>query len=143
MNSVVRINVKISEGSAGNFTYNQSFRTSMKSERFNNYNGMYLLVYPLLNGIASGGKDKKSISDLKKIIPREASSRGAIINTTDLNNFFNSINDNKCKLYFMKKRDNPFERLYYSYMVMRKNAIVYPTNTLDLSIEQSDFKGCQ
>ena len=41
----------------------------------------------------------------------------------------------------MKKRDNPFERLYYSYMVMRKNAIVYPTNTLDLSIEQSDFKG--
>ena len=32
MNSVVRINVKISEGSAGNFTYNQSFRTSMKSE---------------------------------------------------------------------------------------------------------------
>lgn len=141
MNSVVRINVKISEGSAGNFTYNQNFRTSMKSERFNNYNGMYLLVYPLLNGIASGGKDKKSISDLKKIIPREASSRGAIINTTDLNNFFNSINDNKCKLYFMKKRDNPFERLYYSYMVMRKNAIVYPTNTLDLSIEQSDFKG--
>ena len=65
---------------------------------------MYILVYPLLDGTSAGGKDKKSISDLKKIIPREASSRGAIINTTDLQNFFNSINDNSCKLYFSKKR---------------------------------------
>ena len=107
MNANVKINVKRSEGASGNFVYNNNFRTSMKSDKYDNYNGMYILVYPLLEGTSAGGKDKKSISDLKKIIPKEASSRGAIINTTDLENFFNSINDNSCKLYFSKKRDNP------------------------------------
>lgn len=141
MNSNVRINVKICEGANANFTYNNNFRCSLKSEKYNNYNGMYMLVYPLLNGVSSNGKDKKSISTLKKIIPREASSRGAVINTTDLNNFFNSINDDDTKLYFKKKRDNPFERLYYAYMIMKKDGIIYPTNTLNLDILQEDFNG--
>lgn len=141
MNAVVNVNIKLSEGSNGNFTYNNNFRSSMKSEKYNNYNGMYILVYPLLDGMSSGGKDKKSISMIKKIIPREASSRGAIINTTDLENFFNSIDSETCRLYFSKKRDNPFERLYYAHIIMRKEGIVYPTNTLDLKLLQSDFVG--
>lgn len=141
MNAIVRINIQTSEGSNGNFTYNNHFKTSLKSETYNNYNGMYAWVYPLLNGVSNHGKDKKFIKDLKKIIPREASSRGAIINTTDLHNFFNSINDEECKLYFKKKKDNQFERMYYTYMLMRKNGYVYPTNTLDAKLIQSDFKG--
>ena len=141
MNALVKINIQTSEGSNGNFTYNNNFKTSLKSETYNNYNGMYAYIYPLLNGISNHGKDKKSITDLKKIIPREASSRGAIINTSDLNNFFNSINDDECKLYFKKKKDNQFERMYYTYMLMRKNGYVYPTNTLDAKLDQGDFKG--
>ena len=141
MNAVVNVNIQLSEGSNGNFVYNNNFRTSMTSEKYNNYNGMYLLVYPLLDGTSTGGKDKKSISNLKKIIPREASSRGSIINTTDLQNFFNSIDDETCKLYFSKKRDNPFERLYYAHMVMRKDGNVYPTNTINLKIDQNNFNG--
>jgi hypothetical protein len=94
-----------------------------------------------LNGVSNGGKDKKSVSDLRKIIPREASSRGSIINTTDLNNFFNSINDSECKIFFKKKRDNPFERMYYAYILLRKDANVYPTNTINLKLMQSDFIG--
>ena len=141
MNASVRVNIKRTEGSAGNITYTDTFRQSMISEKNNNYNGMYMIITPLQNGISNGGKDKKSIKDLKKIIPREASSRGAIINTTDLLNFFNSINDTDCKLYFEKKRDNPFERLYYAHMLMRKNSYVYPTNTLNLKIFQDDFNG--
>ena len=141
LNAKCNINVQLSKGSSGNFTYNNTFRISLRSEKYNNYNGMYATIYPLLNGVASGGKDKKSVADLRKIIPREASSRGAIINTTDLNNFFNSINDDTCKIYFSKKRDNPFERLYYAHILMRKNGTVYPTNTLNLKISQSDFKG--
>ena len=141
MNSIVRINTRICEGSNANFTYNTNFRSSLQSDKYNNYNGMYMLVYPLQNGSSNGGKDKKSISTLRKIIPREASSRGAVINTTDLNNFFNSINTEETKMYFKKKRDNPFERLYYSYMIMKKNDIVYPTNTLNLDILQDQFKG--
>lgn len=141
MNAIVRINIQTCEGSNGNFTYTNSFRTSLKSDTYNDYNGMHAYIYPLGNGISSHGRDKKSVRDLKKIIPREASSRGAVINTTDLNNFFNSINDDQCKLYFKKKKDNQFERMYYTYMLMRKNGYVYPTNTLNAKINQADFKG--
>jgi len=140
LNATVKVNVQISEGSGGNFTYTTNFRTALKSDTYDNYNGMYALIYPLMNGISNGGKDKKSVADLKKIIPRETSSRGSVINTTDLNNFFNSINDNNTHLYFYKKKDNPFERLYYTYLIMKKRDVVFPTNTLDLKIQQSDFK---
>lgn len=141
MNAEVVITVKRTEGAGGNFTYNNSFKTALKSEKYNNYNGMYMIINPLLEGQSSNGKDKKSIAVLRKIIPREISSRGAVINTVDLQNFFNSINDEQCKLYFSKKRDNPFERLYYAHMLMRKDSNVYPTNTVNLKITQDDFNG--
>ena len=141
LNSIVRINISLSSGASANFTYKDPFRTALKSEKYSNYNGMYALIQPLLDGLSSGGKDKKSIADLKKIIPREASSRGSIINTSDLHNFFNSINDNECKIFFKKKRDNPFERMYYAYMLMRKDGNVYPTNTIGLRLNQTDFVG--
>lgn len=141
MNATVFVNVQTSEGASGNFTYTENFKTSLRCEKYNNYNGMYIYVYPLLNGASVNGRDKKTVRDLKKIIPREASSRGSIINTTDLNNFFNSINTDECKLYFKKKKDNQFERMYYTYMLMRKNGYVYPTNTLDAKLMQTDFKG--
>ena len=48
MNANVKINVKRSEGASGNFVYNNNFRTSMKSDKYDNYNGMYILVYSLL-----------------------------------------------------------------------------------------------
>ena len=44
-------------------------------------------------------------------------------------------------MYFKKKRDNQFERMYYAYMIMRKNGNVYPTNTLPLKLNQVNFKG--
>ena len=141
INSEVRINIYLSSGASANFTFNQTFRMPLKCEEYNNYNGMYALVYPLLNGVSAGGKDKKSVSDLRKIIPREASSRGSIINTTDLNNFFNSINDSECRIFFKKKKDNPFERMYYAYILMRKDGNVYPTNTISLKLLQDDFIG--
>lgn len=141
LNAEVKINVKLCEGSTGNFTYTESFRTALKSDTYNDYSGMYAYIFPLMKGISNGGKDKKSVADLRRIIPREASSRGAIINTTDLQNFFNSIDDYECKLYFKKKRDNQFERMYYAYLLMKKDGYVVPTNTLNVRLTQSDFKG--
>jgi len=141
LNATVNVNVSITEGANGNFTYDNTFNVNMESEKYNNYNGMYMVVIPLLNGVSNGGRNKKSISDLKKIIPREASSRGSIINTTDLNNYFNALNNENTYMHFYKKRDNPFERLYYGYLITKKHNTVYPTNTLPLKLEQSDFVG--
>lgn len=144
LNAQITINLYMSNGASGNFVYNNTsdfIRQSLRSSKYNNYGGMYAFIQTLENGVSGGGSDKKSIAELKKIIPREASSRGAIINTADLQNFFNSINDTNCKLYIKKKRDNPFERLYYMYMLMRRNNVIYPTNTINLRLTEGDFKG--
>lgn len=141
LNAEININIYQTLGSQGNFNYDKQFRIALKSEKYDNYQGMYAIIVPLKDGLSSGGKDKKSVEDLKKIIPREASSRGAIINTTDLENFFNAIDDSDCKLFFKKKRDNPFDRTYYIYMLMRKGLNVYPANTINLKLYQSDFIG--
>ena len=142
LNSIVNINISLCNGSAGNFTYNNTFRILLNSQFDQiSYKGMYAIIQPLNNGISAGGKDRKTISDLRRIIPREASSRGAIINTTDLQNFFNSIDDTDCMLYFKKRRDNQFERMYYTYLLMRYNGNVYPTNTLNIKINEDSFNG--
>ena len=141
LNAQIVANVYVTEGSNGNFSYNTPFRSPLKSIKFNNYKGMYAYIYPLLNGLSTRGKDRKSIAELKRIIPRELSSRGAIINTTDLRNFFNSLNNDQTNLFFKKKKDNPFERMYYTYILMKKYGNIYPTNTLSLKVQQNDFIG--
>ena len=135
------INVYESQGASGNFVYNSQVRTTLKSEKYNNYNGMYAYLFPLNGGRSLGGIDRKSVEELKRIIPREANSRGAVVNLTDLENFFNSTINQDCKLFFRKKRDNPFERLYYIYMIMRNNGNIYPTNTININIPQDKFTG--
>ena len=61
---------------------------------------------------------KKSIADLKRLIPKEALARGSVTNSTDINNYFNTIDDDDNKLFFFKKMDNPLARLYYAFVLM-------------------------
>ena len=65
---------------------------------------------------------------------------GCIINTQDLENFFNSINTDNCKLYFYKNRDNPLERLYYSYIILKNNDNILPTNTIDVKLKKDQLE---
>lgn len=141
LNDVISIKVKTCSGSSANFNYNSAFKTNFISELYNNYNGMIVSVQPLSNGTSSGGRDKKSLKDLKQIIPREASARGAIVNTYDLQNFFNSLTNDTYRIYFNSKKDNQFERTYHGYVLMKKDGYIYPTNTLNIKIKQDDFKG--
>ena len=52
---------------------------------------------------------RMAIDDLKKLIPKEALSRGSITNLSDLQNFFNMLNTDYSIMYFYKKRDNALE----------------------------------
>lgn len=136
INCDITVNLYQTAGSDGNFTYKDDVIIEPESEYFN-YDNMYILVKPLSDSLY--GIDKKSIDDIKKIIPKEALSRGNITNLTDLNNFFNSIDNDNCKLYFYKKRDNQLERLYYSYILFKNENIIMPTNTLDVYVNPYDF----
>lgn len=136
INCDVTVRIKTCQGAKGNFTFKDDIQMELESEKYG-YSGIYMLIKPISD--AQYGVDKKSVADIKKIIPKEASSRGSIINTTDLENFFNSIDTDNNKVYFYKKRDNQIERLYYSYLLLKDNDnVIIPTNTLDIKVKESD-----
>lgn len=141
VNASVQINLQTTQGAKGNFNY--QYKTwptfNFESERLN-YSNISCGVRPIEKySTAVYGTDKKSIEELKRIIPKEALSRGSITNLADLNNHFNSLDDEFSKLYFYKKRDNCLERLYYSYMIMRDSLNIVPTNTVNLKMTLSDL----
>lgn len=140
LNADVNINLKLTKGEEGNFECNSRFMIDMSSERFN-YTGMYAMVYPITD--SDNGIDKKTITELKKLIPKEAFTRKTIITTTDLDNFFNSINTVNSKTYSYKKKYNMIDHVYYTYLLMKYNGNVVPTNTIDIVVntEQLAFNG--
>ena len=135
VNATITINLQTTQGSKGNFTfYGEDYPEFVfESERLN-YSNITCQVRPT-TGDAINGADKKSIEDLKEIIPVEALSRGSITNTRDLENFFNALDSSTSKLYFFKKRDNCLERLYYSFLLMKDDLNIVPTNTLDIVVD--------
>lgn len=139
LNCEVYINIKETHGAEGNFKFVDDVQVTLESEKIN-YDGMYIIVKPIGNQESFGGIDKKSVAQLKKIIPKEALAHGTIINTQDLENFFNQIDDDKCKLYFYKNKDNPLTRLYYAYIVTKQDNNVIPTNTINLTYTKDQFQ---
>lgn len=136
INADLYINVKTTMGSEGNFPYNTDTVTTLASDRFG-YSGLTCLIKPVTD--SRGGIDRKSVSELKSIIPKEALSRGSIISTTDLDAFFNSTNLENSRLYFYKQKYNQIDHIYYSYLLMKYNNIVVPTNTVSVVVNSNEM----
>lgn len=108
------------------------------SDRFN-YDSMYIQLESLSD--SQYGSDKLSIEDLKRVIPREALSRGSVTTYTDLNSVFNSMQTEDAKMYFLEKVHNQIERLYYSYLLLKDGDNIVPTNTITSKVVRSMFDG--
>lgn len=135
LNCDIEIMVKTTQGSNGIFKYNDDIISGLESDRFS-YGNLFALIKPVTG--SEYGIDRKSIKDLKQIIPKQILSRGNITNNKDVENFFNTIDNNR--LLFYRRRDNQFERLYYAYMLVKDDmSNVIPTNTIDLEISASQF----
>ena len=135
INSDLEINIWTTEGEEGNFTYIPEIYPvfSFESEKYG-YSNIGCEVRPI-TGDSLYGANKKSISDLRELIPKEATSRGSITNLTDLENYFNSINTDDSVLYLYKKRDNALSRLYYTFIIMKDSlGNIIPTNTINIKI---------
>lgn len=136
LNDEITIFIQSTKGSEGNFEYTEDITTNISSEKYE-YDNIPALIKPITN--AQYGEDKISIDELKKIIPREAVARGSITSTTDLYNYFNTISTDNNKLTFVKKADNQFERLFYSYLLVKNDSgEIVPTNTIDMDILYHD-----
>lgn len=135
INSDLTINIQTTEGEDGNFTFTPDTYPgfAFESEKYG-YSNIGCEIRPV-TGDSAYGADKKSIEDLKKLIPKEAVSRGSITNLTDLENYFNAINTDDSVLYLYKKRDNALTRLYYTFLIMRDSLNnIIPTNTIDIRV---------
>ena len=139
LNADVIVNLYTTQGSSGNFEWGgEDLVIILTSERYN-YNKLYMQLTPITD--SASGIDRKSIEELKRLIPKEALARGSVTNATDLNNYFNSINTDDVQLLFFKKIDNCLERLYYSFLLMKYDEIVVPTNTIPINLIRSNFNG--
>ena len=135
VNARININIYNTLGSEGNFPYLKNIQCDLKSDRFS-YSNIWMIVKPISD--SQFGEDGKSVTELKKLIPTERLARGTVTNTTDLNNFFNSINTEDRKIYFIKKLDS-LDRLYYSYVALKQDKNIIPANTIDISLVRSQF----
>lgn len=138
INALIEAEIWTTLGSEGNFSFFKNFNTTLSSD---NYGYKNIPMRVMIGTESSGGIDKKSIEELRNLIPKEALSRGSITNTTTLTNYFNMINTEDNRLEIMKRVDNQFERSYFAYMVLKDSYNnVIPTNTVDLEMDAEQFQ---
>lgn len=137
VNSKIDIFIKTTVGSSGNFTYDNTIFPIVSSDTYN-YQRMPMYVQFASN--SEGGKDRKSVDELRKMLPKEALSRGSITCWQDLENYFNMLNTDQNRLIIQKRVDNQFERSYFAYLLLKDiyNNVI-PTNTIDIIVKKDDF----
>ncbi len=141
LNTDINIILNTTQGAKGEFTYNDNIITTLESENYN-YSNLPTIIIP--RSKSQYGTNRKSVEELKNIMPKEALSRGSITSNKDLENFFNSIDSSTNKLTFKLKVHNQIERMYYSYLLLKDtNNIITPTNTIDIKLKLSDFSSTE
>lgn len=142
LNADVEVFIKTTKGAEGNFDrdINKYIQLSLTSETYDYKN----LPVNILTGPNSyGGEDRKTVQELRRLLPKEALSRGSITTVKDLQNYFNTmiLDSDKVKIEIMKKISNDFEkRSYYAYLLMKDEYDnIIPTNTINIEVPYSAF----
>lgn len=139
LNDEITVYIYTTKGSEGNFDYDDIVYAKLTSDRFK-YKNVYSIIRPAKR--STGGEDRKTVEELKRLLPKEALARGSITNMQDLKNYFNMmiLDAEKTRIEIMKKVDNQFERSYFAYLVLKDvYDNVVPTNTIDIEIRRSQF----
>ena len=143
LNAEINIIAQTTKGSEGNFSYisndeeEMGFYFDIESELYN-YKKITCYANPATDSM--NGSDKKSIEELKELIPKMGLSRGYITTETDLNNYFNLINTDDNKMQLQKKIDNQLNRIWYDYLLMKDEfGNVLPTNSIYLRLKLDEF----
>ena len=138
LNADIYIKIYNTLGNGGNFEYLNIDRTSegvYLDIGSDNYGYKNITTYLVAVTDSENGADRKTTEELKKLIPKAAMTRGAITTETDLNNYFNLINNENNRLVLMKKEDNQLNRIWYSYFLLKDDLNnIIPTNTVDIMV---------
>jgi hypothetical protein len=136
-NANITINVYTTKGTACNFSYKQDKIVRLSSEKFSYDSNLWMLVRPITD--SQFAKDRDTVDEIKRKIPKQMLMRGSVTTSTDLNNYFNFLNSENRRLYFLEKVHNQIERVYYSYLILKDDLNILPTNTLDVKVAKSIF----
>lgn len=136
-NANITINVYTTKGTVCNFSYKQDKIVRLSSEKFSYDSNLWMLVRPITD--SQFAKDRDTVDEIKRKIPKQMLMRGSVTTSTDLNNYFNFLNSENRRLYFLEKVHNQIERLYYSYLILKDDLNILPTNTLDIKVAKSIF----
>lgn len=135
VNVDVTIHIYTTLGSVCNFSLNEySSVQRLTSSRFTYNYSPWVLIQNI--GDSQYGIDRLSVTEIKNLIPKEALSLGTVTTYTDLNNTFNSIQSESCRLYFLEKINNQLSRLFYAYLVLKDGDNIIPTNTINATLSK-------
>ena len=137
-NAEITVHIFTTLGEECNFELDSEhqFIGQLVSDRYS-YNALYYLIRTMNN--SQYGRNTYTVDRLKQYIPKEALARGSISTYTDLNNYFNVIQTEDCKLYLLRKVHNQIERIYYMYLLMKLDGNIIPTNTCKIHFNRSSF----
>lgn len=139
-NSEILVTLYTTEGSKGKFDIyvGSNIEIVCSSERYW-YNENMVFGAKVVSG-STGGKDNLNIDRLQEVVVEEFATANALTTDSDLEFYFRNYQyryDNNIK--FIKRRDDVAERLFSGYLIMKTGGYIYPTNTLDLSINYLDM----
>jgi hypothetical protein len=140
-NSKVEATIYTCNGESANFDEydRQSGIPVQKSSDRYEYNASTKMVALCYSG-SSGGMDKGDIETLRNDVILAHNTANDLSTDHDLQLWFESNADlYGTKSEFFKRRDDPTGRLFSQFVAITNNTYVYPTNTLSIRVEQSQF----
>lgn len=139
LNSEIYIRCYTTKGKDGNFPYlkidatQDGFYIDIGSQQYG-YNR--ITCYTVAISDSTGGKDRKTKEELQKLLPKANLARGAITTETDVNNYFNLIDDENNRLLIQKKTDNQLNRIWYGYFLLKDQiGNIIPTNSICVAVQ--------
>ena len=138
-NSELKVEILSCVGEKANFTYKgQNISMIYPDEEEDK---RYIRTNISILGNSIGGKDKLPQDKLKELVCNSFSLRKTIVMEKDLYDYYNRFLESKDTsiVRFIKYRDDVFRRMYLAYLLLKKDDVIVPTNTLDAEINNSDF----
>lgn len=140
-NSEIKIISTITLGDEGVFPIYRGNDISVipTSDTYTYNNNLILFAIPQSDSI--GGTSGPTSEEIKDIVHERRSTLSVYTNESDLQMYFNNLKHRYgTDILFIKKRDDIFERLFSSFILLKdKESNFYNTNTVDMYLYPNDF----
>lgn len=141
-NSDLRVVFYVTRGKEGNFSiYEGNDINVVTDEESYPYANDYLISARPYTA-SSGGKGQNDIEALQALTVEGYRTANALTTENDLNTYFSNYKYRygNSNVLFVKKRDDVYERLYSSFVMLKDDDYIYKTNTLSIRLNMSDMQ---